>query len=447
MNTTAVKQYFGGVGSLFLLALPLMFTQIFNFSKGVVDTMMVGQVDEVNLAGMSLATSVYALAAIFAGGFSTAMMSILSKLHAQNNNKDIRYYFQQLLFFNIIISAVLFPVLYFSEWIFSFLNLQLETKTIASEYLQIQALAYVFHITSYGMRTLIMGMGKNKTVFIISLFPFFLNIPLNYAFIWGIEGYIEPMYAQGSAYSTLICLIADFLLSFFYLIHLKEINVFDKFIKPRLAEFRNIFKLGFPLSLGIIVEVGLFSVLIFLVARFGEVIVSANQIALNFTGMIFMLSLGLSLTVTQRVAFFTGLDDKESIKDTILDSICLSILISCMTISFTLVCREYIIHIYTSSSEVFDVAMKIMLVAVFYQLFDSLQIVALGVLRAYKLNKEAFKMALFSYWGIGLAGGEYLSHTQIEFYGYWIGLILCFVVLTSLYYRKVYKVVWLDRLN
>ncbi|MCP4356140.1 MAG: MATE family efflux transporter [Proteobacteria bacterium] len=443
MNSKSIHSYFANIKSLLILSLPLMVIQVFNQARSIVDVMMVGHVDEINLAGLSLASSAFVLLFLFVSSFSFALIAVFSELYAKKDFEKIRFYAQQSIYFSIIGGILLGIFFMNTDFLFAKLNIQDKTKDIASSYLQIMGFSSIFACAGMALKSLMQSFVKNNQLLLITAIGFALNIPLNMIFIYGVDGLIEPMYAKGAAIATGICFVFDFVAVGIYCAMHEDMNPFKKLSKIDYREQRNIINLGFPVSLGMVMEVGLFVALAFLVSKFGETVIGANQIAINFTGLVFMFSLGVSMAVMQRVSFLKGLGDTEQIKQTVVSSLNVSLLLSLVTISLTLIFKTSIVALYTDNAPISAIAIRMLTISIAYQLFDSLQTISLGILRAYKLNKEATKMAFVCYWIIGILGGEVLSRFY-GVYGYWMGLIICFMIASVLYYRKVYTVVWLE---
>lgn len=432
-----LENYILEMKTLLILALPLMLAQLFNSGKGMIDTMMVGNIDKYNLAGLSLANGVYMLIVLFGAGIGAALIAILSRLYAQQDFKKIRFYSQQAIYLNTIISVIMMIILVNGEVFFSHLDsLDERTIKIASEYLAVLGWVIPFTSLMFVFRPVMQSFIKNKGLLCISGLTFFMNIPLNYLFIYKFE-----WGAVGSAYATAICFAAETTLLGLYIFRKDEMNIFKDFVKIDWYEIKSLFKMGTPIGLSIMLSVATFSAITFMLAEFGEEYVGAHHLASNFLGLVFMFGLGLNFALVQRVSFYIGLEQIEKIKLIVISSAMLSATVSLFTMCLTYIFREDIANMYTDNQTIIVIAINILVISMFYQLFDGLQIVGTGILRAYKLNKETFKISLITYWGIGFSIGYYLSK-DYSVYGYWYGLCICFFIATIMYYRKIYLVVW-----
>ena len=70
-----------------------------------------------------------------------------------------------------------------------------------------------------------------------------------------------------------------------------------------------LFKLGLPIGLNFFLYSALFSVVALMMGFFGTEVIAAHQIVLNFSGLVFMLPLGLGMAITICVGQLVGRSD------------------------------------------------------------------------------------------------------------------------------------------
>jgi MATE family multidrug resistance protein len=190
-----------------------------------------------------------------------------------------------------------------------------------------------------------------------------------------------------------------------------------------------ILALGIPIALSLLFEVSLFSVVAIILVPFGAQVVASHQIALNFTGLIFMVPLSIAMATTIKVGFAIGNKDYQQAKDYCLYSVILGLLLACFTAFITVVFRGQIANIYSSEAPVIELAASLMLLATLYQFSDTIQVVSAGALRGYKDTKSILYITFVSYWLVGLTAGLVLGTTdwvvpKMGPYGFWIGFII-----------------------
>ncbi len=188
---------------------------------------------------------------------------------------------------------------------------------------------------------------------------------------------------------------------------------------------------GLPIGVAIFVEVTLFTLIALFIASLGEITVAAHQVALNYTSILFMLPLSLSMALTVRVSNVLGQGRPSYARRVAWHGIavCLVVaLINGLLLRFT---AEPVIGLYTRDTEVARLALSLVLLAMIYQVSDSLQVNLAGALRGYKDTRIIMVITLASYWLVGMAGGHWLGtrgHSGLDqaplgVHGYWIGLI------------------------
>jgi multidrug resistance protein, MATE family len=432
--------YFKEIKILLLLALPLVFSQLLAAGKGFVDVLMVGNINTSNLAGMSLAFNLYFTVILFSTAMSSTVISVLARKLAHNDKRGFIRYAQQNIYLHILLGLFITLLFTNSKYLFSLFNLSIQTQNIAWNYLLILGIIYPITCLRYVFRPVILSVKKNKILFNITLFGFLLNIPINYILIFGKLGFNE-MGAIGSAYSTALCTLLEVIAMGIYCFKNPTINIFKNFNMPNLAIIKQIFNLSIPAGLTILAEYGMFSVVLFMLAFFGENFVAAHQITATNMGFIFIISFVLTTVLNQRISYYIAKKELNQIKLTIICGFIICFISALITILITLLFAKNIVSIYTDDFEIIQIATIMFLITIFYQIFDNFYITSIGILRAYKKNVYILKIVIISYWLVGFPVGFTLSYFY-QGYGYWIGFIACFIAASVFNCLKVYKLVW-----
>jgi MATE family multidrug resistance protein len=210
---------------------------------------------------------------------------------------------------------------------------------------------------------------------------------------------------------------------------LKKANLFSAFYLPKLVEIKQILALGIPIALSLLFEVSLFAIVAIILVPFGTQVVASHQVALNFTGLVFMVPLSIAMATTIKVGYAIGNNDYQQAKRYSLYSVLLGLVLACFTAIITVLFREEIAGIYSNEAPVIELAASLMLLATIYQFSDTIQVVSAGVLRGYKDTKSILYITFVSYWLIGLSVGLILGITdwivpKMGPYGFWIGFII-----------------------
>ncbi|MAQ37222.1 MAG: MATE family efflux transporter, partial [Thioclava sp.] len=86
-----------------------------------------------------------------------------------------------------------------------------------------------------------------------------------------------------------------------------------------------------------------------------------------------------------------------------------------------------------------------LMVAAIFQLFDLMQVMALGLLRGVQDTRVPMWMAVASYWLIGIPASYFLAFT-LDFggVGLWLGLVLGLASAGAMMMRRFWRGPWLQ---
>jgi MATE family multidrug resistance protein len=204
--------------------------------------------------------------------------------------------------------------------------------------------------------------------------------------------------------------------------------------------------LGMPIALSLFVECSIFAIISLLIARFGAETVSAHQIALNFTSLLFMIPLSLSMALSIRVGFSVGRKQPVRLKRIVITGLLLAFCFACLTCFFIVTCADSIALLYTKENAVKVSAAHLLFFAALFQISDAIQVNCCGALRGLKDTKVPMFLMIFSYWGIGLPVGYGIGIMGFGPFkpgaeGFWIGLIIGLSFSAILQGRRLYKMV------
>lgn len=183
-------------------------------------------------------------------------------------------------------------------------------------------------------------------------------------------------------------------------------------------------------------EVAAFCSVAVLVGRFGDAQIAANQVALNFASLIFMVPFGLSSAIAIRVGHALGGRDPERARRIAWHGIGLGLAISAAAIVPIVALRHPVAALYSSDGVVRALAADLLLFAAFWQLFDATQVTAMGALRGYKVTMLPMWLMAGAFWAFGIPVGTWLAYrglpggVPLEVYGFWTGLVVGLVLVS-----------------
>jgi len=271
-----------------------------------------------------------------------------------------------------------------------------------------------------------------------------INVVVNYILIFGKFGF-PAMGIIGAAIGTLVSRIIMFSFLFF-LLYKKDIiknyikDIFRFIIDKSMIE--KILSLGFPTSLQMLFEVGIFTSAIWLSGLLGEITQSANQIVLNISSMTFMIASGLGVSAAIRSGNQKGLENYKELKRISLSILLLGIFFALIFTLLIIIFREYLPYIYIDISDVYNYekniiivqkSAKLFIIVALFQLFDSAQVIILGALRGMQDVKKPTVIVFIAYWVIGFPISFYFGDiNMLQEIGIWIGL-LCGLLFSAVF--------------
>ncbi len=193
--------------------------------------------------------------------------------------------------------------------------------------------------------------------------------------------------------------------------------------QPDPVPVRRVVRLGLPLGLQMLAEMGAFALVSVLAGRLGARVVSAHQIALGLASFTFMGALGVSGATAVRVGHAVGAG--RSPRRSGLVGIALGgSIMSIGAVAFALAPRG-LLRLFTDDAEVIEIGVPLLGLAALFQLFDGVQVAASGALRGAGDVRVPFLVNVAVYWGFALPVALVLGfHFGLGARGLWAGLTL-----------------------
>ncbi|OQM34396.1 MATE family efflux transporter [bacterium endosymbiont of Pedicinus badii] len=445
-----MQKYFKEIKTLVILAIPVVFTQIFQTSMGVVDTVMSGTISAIDMAAVSLGTSIWLPIILFGHGILLALTPIVAQMKGSNLQKSIPKQIQQAIWLSIFISIIIMIVLYNSHLLIYCIK-EMDSKLAEKSVSFLRCLLWGVpgYLLFQVLRCKCEGLSYTVPSMIISSIGLISNIPINYVLINGKLGF--PKFGGiGCGIATSVVYWIMFFSLKIYIKNSKKFknskNIFS-LKKPNLFTIKKILILGIPLALSLFFEVTLFAMVPIFIAHLGIFDISGHQIALNFSSLMFVLPLSIGSATTIRVGTKLGEKNKHLAKISAISGLIIGILIAILTASFTILMKEKIVFLYNQDPKIVSIASNLMLFSSIYQIFDSIQVIGNGILRGYKDTKSIFLITFFSYWIIAFPFGYILALTnfivpKMGTKGFWIGFVIGLMVSAVL---MISRMIWIQK--
>jgi MATE family multidrug resistance protein len=423
----------------FLLAYPVMLSQLGQVSVGVADSMMVGRIGATPLAAASLANSIFFVVMMFGIGISMGITPLVSVADGKGKSKRISRLFSHGLWINSAAGLILTLVVLGLSQGLHFLNQPEEVVVLAVPYLLIITASLIPLMVFQTFKQLAEGLSQTKQAMYITIFSNLVNVFLNWVLIWGVWGFPE-LGLNGAGWATLISRVVMMLLMGGYVLFSGRYKIYHLRLANPKASFpmvSRILKIGIPTGFQFIFEVSAFSTAAVMMGWIGVNALAGHQIALNLASISYMMATGLATAGMIRVSNQIGKGDLKGMREAgmVVFGMVIGFMFLCGLLFFAL--RFYLPTLYIDDAEVISLSASLLIIAGLFQLSDGVQVVGLGVLRGLEDVKIPTIVTLIAYWVLGLPLG-YVMACELGWAekGIWIGLFTGLTITAvMLFYR------------
>lgn len=420
-------------------AIPIIIGNAFMQLYQYADSVIVGKyLGKEALAAVGASTPFTFMIISLVIGISMGTTITISQYFGKKDYKSVKQAADSLYIFLFFAYIILFTFgIYFSETILKLVNLPEELLTQATDYLDIYLIGLIFLFGFNCLSAILRGVGDSMTPLKFLLFSAITNIFLDLLFVvvfeWGIKG---------AAWATVIAQAISLVFAIFYT------NKKSSIIKLNILKLeynRKIFsegvKLGLPAGVQqLLVSFGMLAI-VSIVNSYGTDTIAAFSAAGRIEALVFVIPMGLSLSMTSFVAQNYGVHNferieeglKASLKITLISSFALLILLSALA--------EPLMRMFTSEKNVIAIGCEYLYVfGVSYWLF-AVMFCYTGVLRGMRNTIMPMLITLLSLWIIRVPAAHILSYYFNEL-GIWLASTLSWgsgMLLSILYYKKYFK--------
>ena len=414
----------------FTLAWPLVIAQLAQNALTATDVIMTGWLGPDFLAAGALATAFLMPFLLLGFGIVGAVAPLVAQARGARDIKAVRRVVRQGMWAGILIAAILVPFLLQIRTIFAALGQDPEASILAEQYIQIAAWMLFPALAIMALRSLLSAFDDTRIILWITLGGVAFNAAANYLLIFGHFGF-PRLELRGSAVATVLTNVLMFGLMLAYVLRhrrFKRFNILIRFWKPDWPRFREIFRIGTPIGLTVLAEVGLFTAAALLMGLLGTDEVAAHAVALQCASMAFMVPLGLGIAATVRVGNAYGRSDPEGVRKAGWTAFVLGtgfMTVSCILFLTMgpLIVSWFLDPRSDANTNALGLAVTFLAVAGLFQIVDGAQVVAAHALRGLSDTKIPMLVALVGYWGIGLPIAYALGFMlQWRGVGIWLGL-------------------------
>lgn len=428
------KNIFFYIKDLLKIAYPIILGNLGFILIGVGDVVVAGRHSTSTLAAISIATAIINCVVAFGIGVLGSISPVLSNYKGEG--RRVSTYFYPSLRFAIALSLVIALIILFLVPVIDCLGIEVSLIPMIKDYFWITAFsitgAYIHSMAKEFLQTYEIVMFPNM----LTIAGVFLNVFLNIIFVFG-YGFIPEMGAVGLAWASLLTryIMGVILIWYCY----KRVKI-EKCTKRKMSfiYYKDLFKVGIPSSLAIMIEFVAFNSVVILTGRISSIYAAAQNILCTITSVTFMVPLAISNAAALKVGYYNGAKDFYTLRRYAYSVLLMSTGFMFCAALIIFLFPHTILNLFTKDTELIAVGISITYLISAFQIFDGLQVSMAGIFRGLKKTSIVMISNLISYWGISIPLGCILAfHYKLNLFGFWVAIgfssmILCTIMGTNL---------------
>jgi MATE family multidrug resistance protein len=419
------------------LAWPIALTQLGQIAMMTTDLALIGRLGDGAVAAVALTHLVLFFGFVLGMGPVSAVAALAAQAYGAREPRMVRRSLRMGMWASVLMGVPINVAQLWGEDILVAWGQSPETAALAARYLLGITWSIVPAWCFIAIRNFMGAVNRPEPGLWITLAAIPINALLAYALIYGQFG-LPRLDLLGAGLATTLVNIgmcAAAVLVCYTRRPFKKYRVLGRFWRADWWMLGQLFVIGFPISIGFMLEWGLFSSAAILVGWIGTTALAAHQIALQVASILFMIPFGISLAATVRVGHAVGRRDpvasrRAGFTAIVLGGACMTV-ITLATVAF----RDQIPFLFLGSDGTDTARLAAILLAIGATFFvtDGLQTIAAGALRGLNDTRVPMLFAAVSFWLIGFTSAYGLAFwARLDTVGIWIGFSLSVVTYATL---------------
>jgi MATE family multidrug resistance protein len=424
---------------LFRLALPLAAAQAGTQLMGLVDVAVIGRLGARELAGSGLANAVFFAFSVMGMGLVFGVDPLISQAVGAGDFLRARRVLWQGVWLALIVAGVLTVILLAGAWALPLIGSSPDLIPSARIYLLLRIVGLVPFLLFFVIRAYLQAHGKTRPMLVAMVVANVVNLFADILLVFGggaLPAWTGPLRAvpamgvAGAAIATVVCTLVQLAIVVGAVQRIEVPGHVDH--RPNRAEILQAVRVGWPVSLQMGAEVGIFALVALLASRLGTLQLAAHQLVIGLASFTFTVALGVAAAGSVRVGIGVGARDLMATRFAgHLTFFAGGVVMGVSALLFALVPRP-ITRLITDQPDVIAASIPLMLVAAFFQVSDGVQACGAGVLRGAGDTKFAFYANIVGHWCIGFPIALLLGFRfGLGIVGLWWGLCVGLTVVAA----------------
>ena len=293
----------------FAVLLPIFITQLSLMATGFFNTVMAGHISEQDLAGVAVGVNLFMP---FFGGFLgiiSGLTPTISQLYGAGRQDKIGFIVKQGFYWAFGLAVLFLAMGWLTvPWVLPLLALEPKVEYISRYYLLAVSFGIIPIFLAGVLRNFIDAHGYTRLTMGITMCTVPVNIVLNYIFMYGLIG-VPAFGGVGAGIGSALALTLNLVLNALVVTHIqpfRDYRLFHQLPRLNIAEWKKQLSIGVPIGGTMFCEQSIFGAVGLFMTAYGTAIVAAHQAAMNFTTMVYMVPMAVSMALTILVGYEIG---------------------------------------------------------------------------------------------------------------------------------------------
>ncbi|PTE74205.1 MATE family efflux transporter [Staphylococcus devriesei] len=379
------------IKALMHFSLPMMIGSLLSVIYGILNVYFIGFLDNSHMiSAISLTLPIFAVLMAFGNLFGVGGGTYISRLLGAKDYTKTNYVSSFSIYSSIILGVIIAIItLPFTDQIASVLGASGETLRYTSDYLKIEFLSTPFVILFFVLEQFARAIGKPIISMVGMLSSVVLNMILAPILIFGFH-----LDVIGAALGTAISNVVAALFFVIYFARKSDaLSLNIKFAKPTKALMQEVFKIGIPAFLMVVLMGVTGLVLNLFLAHYGNNAIASYGISFRLVQFPELIIMGLSEGVVPLIAY-NFVSNKTRMKDTIKVVIMTIAIIFAICMTIVLLFGHSIVQLFSTDSQIVTLATFILKVTMTSLLLNGIGFLFTGMLQATGQGRGATIMAI-----------------------------------------------------
>jgi MATE family multidrug resistance protein len=297
----------GSFGEAWRLAYPNIIGMLSTTVMWTVDTMMLGRVGKVELAAAGFGGVLVWTLYTFFVGVVQGVSTFVSQAKGGGRLRECSLFAWQGIYLAVAGALILSLFLWKMDWILALARPEPEVVVECLKYSRARLLGAFFLLATFAWHSFFRGIGDMKTPMVISVVSNLVNIVLDAVLIFGLGPFPE-LRTTGAGLATSIADLSAAALGFLLFMRPKAHRVYHtrSEFRLRLEPLRRLVKVGTPIGLQFLMDMGSFTIFMAIMGRLGTDQLAASQIGIQLLSFSFMPANGIAKAATTMVGQYLG---------------------------------------------------------------------------------------------------------------------------------------------